>query len=490
MRQRGSLVGRLTLVQLTVFAALWLVIIALVVTSMYRSDQGDIQVELGAVAGSLAALAPADTDIAQVERIGREFAAITRQRSDPTMKAEEFAYQIWSADGRLLVRSVESDLPAMPPGPQQPGASSIGAAWYLRGEWNRERTVYAVAATRVGYYQRRVLGTVGGLVGLWLAMAALFAAAFWASFRVVIRPLRELAQRIAARPNDDLSPIDESVAYSEVRPLLAALNHKLARIRALLDSERQFFADAAHELRTPLSVIGAQAHVLAHETELDERLKALRQIEGGIERGAHAVSKLLLLGRLEGAAGPERATHDLGAIAAAAVAALQARAATGKQSLLLVCAEPVMVECDAAQIAALLDNLIDNALRYCPAAAAVEVSVAVESADTVLCVRDNGPGIAAADRERAFDRFQRLGATDTTGSGLGLAIARRIADLHGASITLGEGLDSRGLSVEVRFPRVPRQNQSRIGTPRVSRTRNRPITKVPAATITGYHRPL
>jgi two-component system, OmpR family, sensor histidine kinase QseC len=454
-------VARLTLVQVGVFAALWLLIILLVVISMYRRDRGDIGVELRTLASSLAQLMPAQGDAVEAQRIGARFAGITHTNSDPPMRPGEFAYQVWSADGGLLAQSEGAAiLPAMPSGEQASGAAPAG--WYLQHAWNDEHTIQAAVARRVDYYHRRVRGTVAGLAGLWLAMAVLFATAFWLSFRVVIRPLRELAERTAARSGDDLSPIDESTAFTEVRPLLATLNLKLERIRALLQSERQFFADAAHELRTPLSVIGAQAHVLAHEPVLADRLEALRQIEGGIERGARAVSKLLLLARLESTEGALRARHDLTAIAAAAAGAQRARAIAAHQSLQLDCTGPAWCECDDVQIAVLLDNLIDNALRYCPAAATIEVSVSQEASAVVLRVRDSGPGIAPADRARVFDRFQRLAAADSTGSGLGLAIVQRITTIHGATIELGEGLYARGLGVEIRFnaPSAPSPDMS------------------------------
>jgi signal transduction histidine kinase len=296
-----------------------------------------------------------------------------------------------------------------------------------------------------------------GLAGLWLAMAVLFALAFWLSFRVVIRPMRALAKRVADRDAEDLSPIEESAAFTEVRPLLTALNQKLATIRSLLDSERQFFADAAHELRTPLSVIGAQAHVLAHEPGLPDRLTALREIEGGIDRSARAVGKLLTLARLQHrhtAVDAIPATHDLTELAASAVAMLQARAAVAKQSLQFEGSRPAPIRCDSVQVTTLLENLIDNALRYSPAGSRVHVSVETPEGRAVIVVTDNGPGIAPEDRTRVFDRFQRLGRADAGGSGLGLAIVQRIAALHDARVQLGVGPDGRGLSVEIHFPQL------------------------------------
>jgi two-component system sensor histidine kinase QseC len=449
-RRHRSLAARLTLVQIAVFALLWLLVVAATIYSTYESGDGDIDTELVTRAESLARFMPDPPTPLEAQRVGAALLEMELLHADPPLLEDEFAYQVWTAEGKLLARSAEQPaLPALPPGSSTEGLAER-EGWYAQVDQQSSSATQVVVAKRVSYYERRVRDTVGQLVVLWLVLAVLSALAFWWTFRFVIRPLRTLAARVSARESNDLSPVDGADAFREVLPLIEALNEKLARIRALLEAERRFFADAAHELRTPLSAIGAQAHVLAHEPDAAARLASLRQIEGGIERGARVIAKLLALGKLEGAdARIDRQLHDVTAIGATIVDAMRARAERKNQVLRLASPDPVETLCDAEQIAVLIENLVENALLYCPAGSSVEVHVSRHGAQVQITVSDDGPGIAAEDRARAFGRFQRIGAPDATGSGLGLAIVKRIAALHGGDATIGDGANGRGTRVTV-----------------------------------------
>jgi two-component system, OmpR family, sensor histidine kinase QseC len=448
-----SLIARLTLVQIAILAVLWLMVIGFSVLSIYRQGKGEVDVDVRTIATVMAQLTPDSASATEAKNVAAMISAIALEHSEPLMRAGELAYQIWSRDGRLLARSVDLPvLPDMPPHVFPLHSDVVAGDWHVQEAWSSSRGIHAVVASRGIFYHRAAWSAVGQLAGVWLLLAAASAIAFWLSFRIIIRPVRVLAIGLASRSTDDLSPVDDAGAFVEVQPLLDALNQKLARIRAMLESERQFFADAAHELRTPLSVIGAQAHVLAHEPELSQRVVALRQIEGGIERGARVISRLLLLGKLEGAATQMTlARNDVATIAAAIVDSLQARAAMQGQTLRLLTDVAVECDCDAEAVAVVLENLVDNALRYSPVGATVEVSVESRAGATLIRVADDGPGIAVADRERVFARFERLGAADQTGSGLGLAIVQRIAVLHGGSARVVDGPAGYGAILEVRI---------------------------------------
>jgi two-component system, OmpR family, sensor histidine kinase QseC len=453
MKPSRSLIARLTIVQIAILSALWLMVIGFSVLSIYRQGKGEVDVDVQTIASVMAQLTPEAATQAEAERAAAMIMRIALEQSEPAMRAEELAYQLWTSDGRLLVRSADQPaLPELPPQVFPLRADAVPSHWHVQQAWNRSRSIHAVVAAQGSYYHRAAWSTASQLAALWLALALASAIAFWLSFRVVIRPVRVLANRLASRSVDDLSPVDDAGAFVEVQPLLDALNQKLERIRAMLESERQFFADAAHELRTPLSVIGAQAHVLAHEPELSLRVAALRQIEGGIERGARVISRLLLLGKLEGAATHlVRARHDVTTIAATIMDALQIRAAAQSQTLRLLTDTAMECDCDAEAVAVVLENLIDNALRYSPAGATIEVAVTNQADATLIRVSDNGPGIALADRERVFARFERLDAADQTGSGLGLAIVQRIAALHGGDARVVDSPTRSGAILEVRI---------------------------------------
>jgi two-component system OmpR family sensor kinase len=240
-----------------------------------------------------------------------------------------------------------------------------------------------------------------------------------------------------------------------VQPLVGALNGLLGRLRLALDAQRSFIADAAHELRTPLTAVHLQAQLAERATDDGERRAALADLKGGLERATRLVEQLLTLAREEpGVADRLSAPIDLPALARAVVAELAPLAAAKRIDLGLNADPGVQTRGDADAIATLLSNLVDNALRYTPQDGRVDVGVAMDAGRATLSVRDSGPGIAEADRQRVFDRFVRgsLAAGVVRGSGLGLSIVKRIAERHGADIAVGSGLDGAGAGITVRFP--------------------------------------
>ncbi len=221
---------------------------------------------------------------------------------------------------------------------------------------------------------------------------------------------------------------------------------------------------AAHELRTPLTAVHLQAQLAERAATDAERRKALADLKSGLERATRLSEQLLTLARTEpGVDAAERpeALVDLTALAREVIAELTPLAAEKAVDLGLSEGGKAVVRGDAEALRTLLSNLIDNAVRYTPSNGRVDITVQPEDDRVALAVRDNGPGIAPAERARVFDRFYRgqsastpqaAQRASTRGSGLGLAIVKRIADRHGAEIALGEGLDGKGLGITVRFP--------------------------------------
>jgi len=244
-----------------------------------------------------------------------------------------------------------------------------------------------------------------------------------------------------------------------VQPLVHALNGLLGRLERALVAQRAFIADAAHELRTPLTAVHLQAQLVERAATDDERRAAMQTLKRGLDRATHLVEQLLTLAREE----PDVAIRpfapvDLAALARSVVGEQAAIAAARGLDLGLERADPAVVEGDAAGLRTLLSNLVDNALRYTPRGGRVDVAVESQGTGAAIIVRDSGPGIPAAERNRVFDRFYRApnaAAADLAGSGLGLAIVRRVAERHGADVALGTGIaeDGReGLGVTVLFP--------------------------------------
>ncbi len=274
----------------------------------------------------------------------------------------------------------------------------------------------------------------------------------WFATRRGLAPIAVVTSAVTKRAPERLEPLVLVKAPVEIRPLVDALNDLFGRVGRALDNEREFTANAAHELRTPLAALAVQAQVAQQARDTAERDHALGQIRISVERASHLVEQLLTLARLDPAAGLSKAELRLDQLAAE-VCADHGPAALDKDiTLELDAPAPVAVAGNAAMLAILLRNLIDNAVRYTPPGGQIGVAVRVAEGKAVVSVSDSGPGIPVAERSRVLQRFQRLAGQDTVGSGLGLAIVARIAELHGARLELADGIGSSGLTVRLVFP--------------------------------------
>jgi two-component system OmpR family sensor kinase/two-component system sensor histidine kinase QseC len=266
-----------------------------------------------------------------------------------------------------------------------------------------------------------------------------------------LAPLRRLADGLRARDEQSLQPLPTSGLPDEVSPLVSALNGLLQRLGDALGAQRAFVADAAHELRSPLTALKLQMQLLQRAPDADARAQAAQALNAGIDRAARLVEQLLTLARAEpGAAAPAHESVDLSSVVRNALAETVPFAASRGSTVELFADALVRVQGDARALTALARNLADNAVRYAPPGARVELRVFTEAGVPVLQVDDAGPGIAPAERERVFDRFYRHAAGDEAGTGLGLAIVRSVAERHGAVVELGESALG-GLRVRVRF---------------------------------------
>lgn len=274
-----------------------------------------------------------------------------------------------------------------------------------------------------------------------------------------LRPLDRLAAELVGRSADDLHRLAQDNTPLELQPLVEALNGLLARLQQAFDNERRFTADAAHELRTPLAAIRVQAQVAQQATHDAQRDRALYQIIQGVDRATHLVEQLLTLARADA---QQRSSQphpraNLAQVAQQVVGQSAGLAIERAIDLGLDCPTPGAwwVSGDAAALAILLRNLVDNALRYTPSGGVVQVQLRTQGQTIELSVIDNGPGIPEDAQARVFERFYRHAPQSISGSGLGLSIVQRIADLHGAQIKLGSGLEGQGLQVAVWFERHP-----------------------------------
>lgn len=378
-------------------------------------------------------------------------------RNEVLPPENEFRYQIWTEDSRIAYRSAGTpDQPLLPLQATGYGTAQVGGRhWRAYALWNRDHTLQLQIAQSVNYMQVVTEGI--GLRLLYTLSALLVLAAVligWIVTRAT-RPLRATAEAVAARSPDDLRHVQEEGSPVEVLPLVQAINRLLARVRDTLQQERRFTADAAHELRTPLAAVRANAQVIRSARNPAELSEAAEDLIISVDRGSRVIDQLLLLARADAQSGAAFRAEPL-ELADLVEAQCQRQRPDAAAAGITLRAEALscQVAGRADLLSILLRNLIDNALRYCPSGSVVTVSCHASAAGAGLCVTDDGPGIPADERERVFERFHRLQDTRPPGSGLGLSIVRRVAELHGAVVSLGEGEAGRGTRACVRFPQV------------------------------------
>jgi signal transduction histidine kinase len=304
-------------------------------------------------------------------------------------------------------------------------------------------------AVRERLARESALRVLGPLLLLLLFMAA---AAAWIVGRA-LRPLQSITTQIEQRDIHSLSPVAAANLPAEVSPLVEELNRLLVRLAAAFASQRDFVADAAHELRSPLTALSLHLQLVDRARDDDERAVATARLRAAIDRATHLVSQLLTLARSEPEGVPVNAAPvELSAIVRNAVDDVQALAQQRRIRIELAAPSAVPVRADAEALHILVRNLLDNAVRYSPEDSTVRVRAwRNPGGQPVLEVADQGPGIAPSDRPRAFARFYRAPDASEGGSGLGLAIVKAIADRHGAQVVLADAAP-RGLLVVVTFP--------------------------------------
>jgi two-component system, OmpR family, sensor histidine kinase QseC len=226
------------------------------------------------------------------------------------------------------------------------------------------------------------------------------------------------------------------------------LDDLLLKLRERLARERAFVQDAAHELRTPLAVMAAQAHAMARTEDATARAQSQAYLEQAIQRASHVSSQLLSLAAMDEAAVQPKQTIDLANWVRQQLAALAHSAISKDMELSLDAPDSLIRTVDLAALESVLSNLLDNAIRYGHSGGNVAVTLRSTGSQLLgfeLIVSDDGPGISEADRERVFERFYRVPGQTASGSGLGLAIVLQAARRMGGSITLSAGSSGRGL---------------------------------------------
>jgi two-component system sensor histidine kinase QseC len=365
-------------------------------------------------------------------------------------------FQVWKAGTVLSLHSQPT--PNTPLSPIRDGFSDAtigGARWRVFSTWDVRDRVLVQVAEHV--YERDELATAVArnfVVPLAIALPVL-GVVIWAAVGRAMRSLTHVDQQVASRAADNLTALDVADAPSEIGALVTSLNALFGRICRLIEQERHFTADAAHELRTPLAGIRAQAQVAQGATDGAERARALDGVMAGCDRATHAVEQMLTLARLAPDAVSFQPTSvELGAVLKATIGELAPIAIAKHMDIALDDGRDAFVSGDAGLLAMLFRNVIDNAIRYSAPGTMVDVDLEVTASDVRVTVSDAGPGISAEQRANVGRRFYRAPGTQAPGSGLGLSIVQRILDLHRGTIRLDSPATTLGLQVTIALPRV------------------------------------
>ena len=269
-----------------------------------------------------------------------------------------------------------------------------------------------------------------------------------------LRPMVHLAGDLDLMRADDMTPLPLAGMPSELHPFIVSINGLLERMKQMMDQQRRFVADAAHELRTPITALGLQAENLDTvdlPEQARERLAALKQ---GMRRTNHLLEQLLALARHEAGPRGEPIMVELDRVAKDSVADVLSDAGRKEIDVGFELIEPIATKGEPVMIAAMIRNLLDNAVRFTPRGGRVDIGVYRDAGEAVVQIEDTGPGIPPGEMDRIFEPFFRGSQPIENGTGLGLSIVKRIVDRLGGSIVLENmsGPSGNGLRATVRLP--------------------------------------
>ena len=448
LRLPRSLQGRLLVLVPGMVLAVWIAIAAMT----WFDARGELDELLDSHLAQAAALLVAQ----QAPEIGEEDSV-----DAPILHryAPKVAFQVFH-EGKLSLRSANA--PAWPVKENgrrfEQGFRTVsvdGIAWRVFAAHGAKHDVQVYVGEQASSRQSILWAVLRSTLWPMLVAFPLLALAAWWAVARGVAPLRRLGHTLAARPAQALEPVRLDDAPSEMEPMVEALNGLFQRIADLLESERRFTADAAHELRTPIAAIRTQAQVALGESDDALRRHALEGTLQGCDRAVRLVEQLLTLARVEADAAPANQRVDLRAITQRAIADVAPSAIARQQTIELDAASASPVTGDQTLLEVLARNLVDNAVRYSPPSARVQVRVARDGGQAVLTVQDSGPGLSDADLHRLGERFFRVPGSDASGSGLGWSIVRRIAAVHRAQVSIERSATLGGLAVRVVFQAAP-----------------------------------
>lgn len=441
MHTRRSLKRRLLFLALAATVAIWLMEAMLTYYGTRKEVNELLDAHLAQVASLLAA--QSQHELGEIETDDAPLLV------DDSMHV---AFQVWENGKRLRLHS--ANVPDYPLTNLEKGFSDTliyGQKWRVFSAWDDSHK-FLIHVAELADMREHVANAIAyNLLLPLLFSLPLLAFLLWVAVARGLRPLVRLTREVARREPDNLAPLNAEAAPREVLPLIDQLNHLFGRIDASLQKERRFTADAAHELRTPVAAIKAQAQVAQAASVMEERERSIGNVIQGCDRAAHLIDQLLTLARIDALDGSAVEQCRLRPLASEVIAVIVPNALEKGVRVELMEGDEVAVRGDPGLLQIMLRNLIDNAVKHTPSGTVVQINAVNEQGAICLSVSDNGPGIPEQERERVMERFYRPLGTQASGSGLGLSIVRRIAEIHGATLHIVSPDGGKGLRVEVIF---------------------------------------
>ena len=446
MLKRTSLKKRLLVLSLAAITLVWLGAAALTYHDAREEFDEMLDAHLAQEAALLAAQATHEID-----ELETEHAPLLHKY------ARSVAFQVWENGGQLRLHSANA--PQQPLSGKEHGFSNStidGIRWRVFSTRDESGDFLIQVAERAEVRDELASGIAGNLLKPLVYSLPLLALLLWFAVMRGLRPLEMLTREVAQRKPDNLAALDASSAPHEVLPLIEQLNRLFNRIEASMEKERRFTADAAHELRTPVAAIKAQAQVARGATGDAERIRALDNAILGCDRASHLIDQMLTLARVDTLDSKLTEQCKLQDIAAEVIAVLAPDARAKRVQLELLDGEDAIVRGNSGLLRVLLRNLLDNSIKHTAQNTGdqnttVQVSIAASPETACLTVSDNGPGIPEAERDKVMERFYRPLGTQASGSGLGLSIVKRIVELHDATFQMEQAGNGQGLRVTVCF---------------------------------------
>ena len=375
----------------------------------------------------------------------------------------DVVYQITTRANQLLYRSPGApEVPlAIGNGPGYSNAVLDGRSWRVYSLSSSSTPLVIHSAEPLEYRHAALSRTLHAVALPLLFALVLLTVLIGVVTERAFRPVRRMAADLAGRGADDLSAVNTAEMPVETHALGVALNGLLARHGEVLSRERRFTADAAHELRTPLAALRAQAQVAARAASPSEARRALDKLQANIDRTTHLMSQLLSLARLEPGSNFSAGQTTQAKVVVDLVLEDLAQAAREKQVEITLDGCLQRLPGSAEVLYLLIRNLLENSIRHVGEQGRVGLTVIERDQYAVLSVSDNGPGIPSGERSRALERFYRIPGSASSGSGLGLSIVGRVVELLAGEIELSDPAVGRGLVVTARLPFTNVQPQDR-----------------------------